>query len=562
MGKLKAKSEDRFYSWWIGLSHKSRVRISLAFLGLFSSLSFMLPVDNEISGEIGSCAAFEECLGFFFVALFGFFFGFLANSRRKDESEKETLVCSFLYWIFYFIGALYWLVYPLTIDLSLHWVLIPFALLAVPAYLSIPLLLPVYLTQKFCKNVWIASLVFSSSTFFVMYLQGHYAPGFPWALPGYVWGHNPNLMQGLSVWGIYGQTFFTLLMGSIFGVFIVGLKGNSTDNAKELSEIEVLEKFKKSEINFSEELKKADFKKCGLSLTILLVAFSSLSVFGSIRLSGNSMEYTPYKVRCVQGSIHQKDKMNRNLSAHNLNLYLNLSRMKSERDNWSPDFVIWPEASVPYLFTDKSKMLAEKLTNVVPPDGYLLVGAVRKDSVSGDVYNSVIVLDEFGKNVTNYDKKHLVPFGEYIPFRRFIPDVFAPIANSIGDFALGKNSNVINLKGLKIAFTICYEAIFPGEFILSDSNIDVIVNVTNDAWFGHTSEPVQHLNIVRARAIEEGVPLIRVTNFGISAVFDAYGRKVDFLKTDEIGVIDCYIPKKIKKTFFRKFFMDKMKLKQ
>ena len=117
---------------------------------------------------------------------------------------------------------------------------------------------------------------------------------------------------------------------------------------------------------------------------------------------------------------------------------------------------------------------------------------------------------------------------------------------------------------------MCYEAIFSGEFISNDSNndlgndsdVDVIVNVTNDAWFGHTSEPIQHLNIVRARAIEEGVPLIRVTNFGISAVLDAYGRKVDFLETDEVGVIDCYIPKKIEKTFFRKFFMDKIKLKQ
>lgn len=559
MGKLKAKSEDRFYSWWVGLSHKFRMRVSLSFLGLLSSLSFMFPVDNEISGEMGRFAAFKECLGFFFVALFGFFFGYLVNSKRKGESTKESLVCSFLYWIFYFIGALYWLVYPLTIDLSLHWGLIPFALLAIPAYLSIPLLLPVYFTRKFCKNVWIFAFVFATLTSFIMYLQGHYAPGFPWALPGYAWGHNPNLMQGLSIWGIYGQTFFTLLMGSVFGVLMTGLKDSSTGNAEELSKIEVLEKFRKSGINFTEELKKIDFKKGGLALIVLLVSFSSLSVFGNMRLSENSTEYTPYKIRCVQGSVPQKNKMNRSLSAHNLNLYLNLSRMKSERDNWNPDFVIWPEASVPYLFTDKSEMLTEKLAGAVPPDGYLLAGAVRKDSASGDVYNSVIVLDGFGKNVANYDKKHLVPFGEYIPFRRFIPEVFAPIANSIGDFAVGKNSNIIGLKGLKIAFTVCYEAIFPGEFISSDSDVDVIVNVTNDAWFGHTSEPAQHLNIVRARAIEEGIPVIRVTNFGISAVFDAYGRKIGFLRTDEVGVIDCYIPKKIEKTFFRKFFMDKTK---
>ncbi len=562
MWKLKAESEDRFYSWWIGLSRKSRMRISLAFLGLFSSLSFMFLADDEILGETGSYAFFEECLGFFFVALFGFFFGFLVNLRRKGESTVETLFCVFLYWLFYFIGALYWLVYPLTIDFNLYWFLVPFALIAIPAYLAVPLLLPAYITKKFCENVWISAFVFATLTCLVMYLQGHYAPGFPWALPGYVWGHNINLMQGLSIWGIYGQTFFTLLMGSIFGVFMVGLKDSSTSDAEELSEIEVFEKFRRSEINFSEELEKVDFKKSGLSLTILLIAFSSLSIFGNIRLSENPMKYTSYKIRCVQGSIPQKDKMDKNLSARNLDLYLNLSRMKSRYDNWNPDFLVWPEATIPYLFTDKSETLIKKLSSVVPYNGFLLTGAVRKDSFSGNVYNSVIVLDEFGRNIANYDKKHLVPFGEYIPFRQFIPGFFAPIANSIGDFAVGRNSNIIELKGLRMALTICYEAIFSGEFISNDSDVDVIVNVTNDAWFGHTSEPIQHLNIVRARAIEEGIPLIRVTNFGISAIFDAYGRKVDFLRTDEIGVIDCYIPKKIKKTFFRKFFMDKMKLKQ
>ncbi len=555
MEKFKAKSEERFYSWWIGLSHKSRVRFSVIFLGLFSAISFISPVDNGISGETRCYTILDDCQGFFFVALFGFFFVLLLGLKRTGESTKETLVCGFLYWLSYFIVALYWLVYPLTIDLNLHWMLIPFALLAVPAYLSIPLLVPIYVMKKFCKNVWMDSFVFAALTFLVMYLQGHYAPGFPWALPGYVWGRNPTIMQGLSIWGIYGQTFFTLFMGSIFGMSMIGLKGNpKAGDVKELSEIEFLEKFRKSEINFIEEFKKIDLKKSSLSPIILLVSFSSLSVFGSIRLSKNPTEFTSYKVRCVQGSIPQKNKMNRNLSARNFELYLNLSRMESKNDNWSPDFVIWPEASIPYLFTNESVVLRQKLAEIVPNEGYLITGAVRKDSDSGSIYNSVVILDQFGRNIVNYDKKRLVPFGEYIPFRNLIPKVFAPIANSIGDFDIGKNSNIVELKGLKMAFAICYEAIFPSEFVSED--VDVIVNVTNDAWFGHTSEPAQHPNIVRARAIEEGVPLIRVTNFGISAVFDAYGRIVENLKMDKVGVIDCYVPRKTKKTLYRKFFVD------
>ena len=513
--------KERLLVVWAEINLKHREYLVFATLGLLSAFSFIWPFESEF--ESFCRLPLGSSFGILFVFSCGVFFRGIYECNEK--SSAKILSYSFVYWLFYFMGALYWLVYPLTIDLSLHWILIPFALIAVPAYLSIPLLLSVYVIKKFCKNIWISALVFATLTFSIMYLQGHYAPGFPWALPGYVWSRDLFYMQALSIWGIYGQTFVTLLISGIFGVGLYWIKKSS--------------------------------KKCFCTMSFVCCSFLLIYLFGFVRVSDNSKEFTSYKVRCVQGSILQKNKMNRNLSARNLELHLNLSRMESNKDNWSPDFIIWPEASVPYLFTSESVVLRQKLAEVVPNEGYLITGAVRKDSDSGSVYNSVVILDQFGRNIVNYDKKRLVPFGEYIPFRNLIPKVFAPIANSIGDFDIGKNSNVVELKGLKMAFAICYEAIFPGGFVSKDfEDVDVIVNVTNDAWFGHTSEPVQHLNIVRARAIEEGIPLIRVTNFGISAVFDAYGRKVKSLMTDEVGVIDCSIPKKAEKTLYRKFFVD------
>ncbi len=459
---------------------------------------------------------FFHCFGgVAFVISFGIFF-----CKIYIHQKKSLFVHSFVYWLFYFMGALYWLVHPLTLDLKTHGWLIPFAVV-VPAYLSIPLLIPIYIIKKYCKNVLSSALCFSFLNFCTFYLEGHYAPGFPWAIPGYVWSENIYMMQALSVWGIYGQTFITLLVGSILGIGSYYSK---------------------------------NLKKCFSSVVAAFCLLLSMYVFGFMRIPKSSEEFTDCKIRCIQGSILQENKMNKKLFASNFNFLLNLSRIESERENWIPDFLIWPEASVPYLFTDDSVFLKQKLAEIVSDNGYLLVGVVREDSASKEIYNSVAVLNKFGSVVANYDKKHLVPFGEYIPFRRFIPKIFAPIANSIGDFAVGKNSNVIELKGLKIAFTICYEAIFPGEFISED--VDAIVNITNDAWFGHTSELIQHLNIVRARTIEEGVPLIRATNFGISSIFDAYGRKIKNLDVDKVGVIDCYVPKKIKKTFYRKFFVD------
>ncbi len=481
-----------------------------AVLGLIASSYFSVSCWSESEN---SCF----WAGIAFIISFGEFF------HKVYSHEKRSLFLhGFVYWLFYFIGALYWLVYPLTFDLKTHGLLIPFALVAVPAYLSIPLLIPICIVKKCCKNVWVSALCFALLNFIVFYLEGYYAPGFPWAVPGYVWNENVCMMQALSIWGIYGQTFITLLIGSILGIGFYRSKNN--------------------------------LKECFLSIVVAFCLLVFLYVFGFMRLSKSSDEFTDHKIRCIQGSILQKDKMDKKLSSSNLNFQINLSRLKSKLNNWNPDFLIWPEASVPYLITDNSVFLKQKLAEVVSANGYLIVGVVREDSISKDVYNSVTVLDKSGSTVVNYDKKHLVPFGEYIPFRRFIPKIFAPIANSIGDFSIGRNSNVIKLKGLKMALTICYEAIFPGEFISED--VDAIVNITNDAWFGHTPELVQHLNIVRARAVEEGVPLVRVTNFGISAVFDAYGRKIESLSVDEVGVMDCYIPKKIKKTFYRKFFVD------
>ena len=514
--KFGLRFGEVFFLYKFKINSKIIEALLFAILGLISSSYFSI-----------SCWPKENIFRYFggiaFIFSFGIFF-----YRIYIHKNKLLFVHGFVYWIFYFIGALYWLVYPLTFNLKTHGLLIPIALVIVPAYLSIPLLIPIYFIKKYCKNVRASALWFSFLNFCVFYLEGHYAPGFPWAIPGYVWSENIYMMQSLSIWGIYGQTFITLLIGSIFGI---GFYYN-----------------------------KKDWKKCFSSVFTAFCLLLFIYVFGFTRISKNFEECTNYKIRSIQGSILQQNKMNKKLSLSNLNFQLNLSRIESDRENWTPDFLIWPEASVPYLFTDNSVFLKQKLAEVVPVEGYLIVGVVREDSTNKKIYNSVAVLDGAGSNIVNYDKKHLVPFGEYIPFRKLIPKIFAPIANSIGDFAVGKNSNVVELKGLKMALTICYEAIFPGEFISADA--DAIVNITNDAWFGYTSELVQHLNIVRARAIEEGVPLIRVTNFGISAVFDAYGRKIESLEENKVGVIDCYIPKKIKKTFYRKFFVDKMRLKQ
>ncbi|GHU17212.1 hypothetical protein FACS189472_03770 [Alphaproteobacteria bacterium] len=265
-------------------------------------------------------------------------------------------------------------------------------------------------------------------------------------------------------------------------------------------------------------------------------------------------------MRIVQCNLTQAEKSNRELAEQNFWKHLGYSISENKLD-----FIVWPEASLPYMYNEKRADFQEAFQAVLTPGVHLILGAVREDLETGEVYNSIVAVNHLGENVGCYDKVHLVPFGEYIPFRGFIPLPFRGIASDIGDFDVGKLPHVLEIKGLKMAMAICYEAAFPvlaaPALMLSQpsepyastnfnteaasTTADVAINVTNDAWFGPTSEPYQHLQIVRARAVEQGIPLVRCTNYGISAVFDPCGREICRIPMNNAGFVDFYIPERL-----------------
>jgi apolipoprotein N-acyltransferase len=211
------------------------------------------------------------------------------------------------------------------------------------------------------------------------------------------------------------------------------------------------------------------------------------------------------------------------------------------------DLIIWPEAAVPYLYHERFSDLHGFLKSPLKIGEHLITGAVRRDMVTGLIHNSAVVVNHLGENVYNYDKRRLVAFGEYIPLREYIPfQSLRSIAGAIGDFDVGNLPQEIEVGGLRILMAICYEAAFPNE--MDGKTANLIVNLTNDGWFGPTSEPFQHLQIVRARAVETGLPLIRATNYGISAVFDVCGREVGRIPFGKSGFLECRIPKDMGKT--------------
>ncbi|MDR2107026.1 MAG: apolipoprotein N-acyltransferase [Holosporaceae bacterium] len=450
------------------------------------------------------------------------------------EKKKRLLSETFCFFFGMHAACLYWIVCPLSLDPERHWVLIPFAVLLLPAWPSILLLAPTLLLRAKilsrsrrrmrgrkiplfrspCAEPFIFALMFSWTFWF----YGNYLPGFPWVLPGYVWGCHEIFLQTLSVWGIYGLSFATLLIAGFFGLFFRCCRSGDFITAKNAA-------------------------------FWAIFIFGSLAAFGRYRLENNPTEFTDKKIRIVQADISQQDKQNADLSWVNLKEHMDRSEHKT-----ALNFVVWPEASIPFLYRKDSARLHEYLQSFLKEGEHLLAGAVRKDLASNKVYNSVVVINHRGENVAVYDKSRLLPFGEYVPFRKYLP--FQSIASDIGDFDVGSGADVFDIGGMKIIFAICYEVAFRNEFIPTDAGFmsrsrdaDVIVNVTNDGWFGFTTEPFQHLQISRAAATESGLPLVRAVNCGISAVFDPCGREIARIDVGCSGIIDANVPRKIRSFF-------------
>jgi apolipoprotein N-acyltransferase len=444
-----------------------------------------------------------------FIAVFSWFLA------KAYDNSLVSLQKSFLFFLGFYIATLYWLAIPLTVDFSKHFVLIPFAVTLIPAYFSAQMLIPIAILRYF-RGIFSKSFVFSVLYTVIIYIHGHGSFGFPWIFSAYIWNSHELFMQTLSIYGVYGLSFITILLTSFLGAAIFYRNQDKTKQSQKY-------------------------------LTISASIFLSICIFGVIRLAKNPTEYTPITARIVQPNIqHQEKKQRKDM----LNRMLELSRNTGD-----VNLLIWPEATIPYLYSENLRGLHQLLSGpLVGNFSYLIAGAVREDFAE-NIYNSAVIIDHFGRNIHNYDKIHLVPFGEYIPFRSFLP--FGNITNDIGDFNIGSvNHNSVQLCGLKIVLAICYEAVFPVDCMPSGDkqSIDLMINLTNDGWFGFSTQPFQHLQIVRTRAIEMGIPLIRATNIGISAVFDPLGREIKRIQINTIGYIDFKIPSKLsRQTLFSTF---------
>lgn len=416
----------------------------------------------------------------------------------------------------FFIGGIYWLAWPFTLDMERFGWMIPFAVFGLSALQAIFVGLAAALTRATRFRGAAAVVMLAVSWAALEFLRGQVGnvfAGFPWNLLAISWAAVEPMMQTAAYVGAYGLGGLT--------VFIAAAPALLFDPAIRGA---------------------ARWLWLGAALALL----AALWIGGAARLSNAENGTVPnVRLRLVQGNVAQSLKWQEDRRETTFAHYLRLTA--------APGFerithVVWPETAIDYRFvTDYQAVrlegeLLRRISAAIPPNGALLLGAIRDQDRR--YYNSFHVVAPGGRVVATYDKHDLVPFGEFVPMRPVLRRLgVEKLAHGAGDYSAGPGPATLAVPGAPGAGPlICYEAIFPGR-VDPARRPGWLVNITNDAWFGLTSGPYQHFASARLRAVEQGVPLVRAANTGITAVVDADGRVTARMAIMSTGILDAELPR-------------------
>jgi apolipoprotein N-acyltransferase len=430
----------------------------------------------------------------------------------------------------YFLAGLYWVGYAFLVDAKTFGWLLPIAVAGLPAYLA----LFTALGLATARLAWVRGpsrvLALAAALTAAEWLRGHVLSGFPWNAFGYTLTQPLALAQSVSLAGVWGLTFLALAICATPALF--------ADD-------------------------RADTPRPWRPLLAGLALLTALTGYGAMRLWTHPTEFVAkVKLRIMQPDLQQDQKFNYSAKSQVMARYLALSdRATGPQSNGVHDVthLIWPESAFPFFLTREPDVLAQ-IAGLLQPGTVLITGAVRAAATPdnarvSEAYNSVYVIDHDGSILGIYDKVHLVPFGEYLPFQRLLEKLgLRQLTRQVGGFQSGDRRRAMTVPGApKMLPLICYEAIFPGAAAPRGERPGWLVNVTNDGWFGISSGPYQHFQQARVLAVAEGLPLVRAANTGISAVVDPFGRIVGSLPLGSEGVLDAKLPRPIAPTFYARF---------
>lgn len=456
-------------------------------------------------------------------------FGALYFFYSTAKTSGQAFLLGFVFALGYFIFGLHWIGYALLVEGNEYRWAWPLAVLALPALLSLFTALYVAIAHILFPNKKSLSgfLGFCALLGLSEWVRGFAFTGFPWNLYGYGWAGVSEIAQSVSVIGSYGLTLLTILWGCALGFILVN-----------------------------------DRVRQG-TISLLLLSFIITLQFGLWRLSNADLEYHPnVQFHLIQPNIDQADKWKPELVGQHFETLLNLSIQSKLKSGSPQDIFIWPETAIPNSLVE-SAAVQERLKNMLlyqAGDSLLSGALVVEKWLEGTrgigqyqrEYHNAILAWQGGDVVPHhiYSKSHLVPFGEYIPFQNHIP--LAPIANLEG-FTAGRGTQTLKPRGHELSFSpqICYEIIFPQSMVAKGmARPDYILTITNDGWYGNSAGPYQHFTQAQFRAIEQGIPVIRNANTGISGIISPYGRVIAFIPLLQKNVINAALPQALPPSFY------------
>ena len=421
------------------------------------------------------------------------------------------------------LAGFFWIANSFLIDPWRFGWMVPFVIAGLAAYMAVYPSLAVAASWHRNASPLARVLLLAAAWTVAAWLSGHLFTGFPWNLPAYVWSLNLPMMQSVAWWGAWGLSFVTILL---CGVLALMGRGD----------------------------RRQDVRAGGAVLAMIAVLYG----LGAWRMAESddaadlaAVTRPATMLRLVQGNIDQWEKLtgayrDRDIAKH---LRLSVATPGIEKVN----AVIWPETAAT-VFLDRSPEWRAYVAAAAPRDGLLITGTLRGDPPQGEperYWNSLAVIDPQARILATADKFHLVPLGEYVPMRDILGPFISKLTAGAGDFSAGPGPVTISVPGLP-PFTslICFEVIFPGAVIDASNRPDWLLSVTNDGWFGRSPGPYQHFASARFRAVEEGLPLARAANTGISAMVDPFGRVIASLPMGTEGALDVLLPAPLAPTLF------------
>lgn len=422
----------------------------------------------------------------------------------------------------YFLGGLWWLGSAILVDAGEFWWALPFAVVGLPAVLALYHGLAAALARAFWSEGAVRLLALAAAFSAAEYARGILFTGFPWNQIGMMAAPTPLMMQSLSLVGLHALTLAAILVFSAPALLAGAGRGGAF--------------------------------VAGLAL---LLTAGHLG-FGAWRLAQPAEGFVEnVSLRIVQPNILQSQKWDAEEAERIFATLLALSAERGSEQNEDETFVVWPESAFPFIFTDQPDA-ARRLAETLLPGETLLAGAARAEGTTEAerrYYNSLLVIGEDGTILDARDKVHLVPFGEYLPFQEEMERLgISQLTQLPGGFSAGSDRASVPLSAsLSFLPLICYEIIFQDEIEPSgegEARSGFILNVTNDAWYGTTPGPYQHLRHAQASAVTFGLPLVRAANTGISVVTDARGREIAGLGLSEGGVVSSRLPLPSEPTIF------------